>query len=125
MKRLSIFCLAIVSVVLLGSLSAQKSFARNHQIVINSDSTYTLTGTVVNADSSKMISNANVEVEDSDMSATTDDNGEFTIEGLSQGSYTLKVSAEGYKDSEVKINVGNDTQKIVVKLTPEQTDNNK
>ena len=125
MKRLFVFCLAIFSVILVGSLTAQQSVARDNQIVINSDSTYTLAGTVVNAATNEMISEANIEVEDADMSATTDDNGEFTIEGLSQGSYILKVTAEGFKESEVKVNVGDDTQKIVIKLTPEQTDDNK
>ncbi|HKI46609.1 MAG TPA: DUF2012 domain-containing protein [Balneolales bacterium] len=125
MKRLSVFCLAIFSVVLFGSLTAQQSVARNHQITINSDSTYTLTGTVVNAETNEMISDASVEVEDSDMSATTDDNGAFTIEGLSQGSYTLKISAEGYKESEVKVNVGDDSQKVIIKMTAEKTDDNK
>lgn len=125
MKRLSIFCLAIFSVVLFASLTAQQSVAKDHQIVISGDSTYTIAGTVVNAETNEMISDANVEVEDSDMSATTDDNGAFTIEGLSQGSYTLKVSAEGYKESEVKVNVGDETQKMVIKLTSEKTDDNK
>ena len=125
MKRASIFCLAIFSVALFSSLAAKQSVAKDHQIIISSDSTYTLTGTVVNAGTNDMISDANVEVENSDMSATTDENGAFTIEGLTQGSYTIKVSAEGYKDSEVKVNVGDDTQKIVIKLTPEETDDNK
>lgn len=124
MKRISIFCIAIFSIVLFASVTANQSVARDHQIVL-SDSTYTLSGTVVNTETNEMISNATVEVEDSEISGSSDDTGAFTLEGLAAGPYTLKVSADGYKDYEVKVNVGDNMQKIVIKLTPEQTDNNK
>jgi len=126
MKRLSFICLALFSIILFSSVTATASTARSHEYkIVRGDSTYTLSGTIVNAENNDAVSDAEIEVEDSDMSASSDSDGAFTIEGLSQGTYTIKVSAEGFKETEVKVNVGDDMQPVVIKLTPEQTDDNK
>ncbi len=124
MKRLFVFCLTIFSVVLTGLITASQSVAKAPEVVI-SDSTYTLTGTVVNAETNDLINDAEITVKDSEISVKTDNTGSFAIEGLAQGTYTFKVSAEGYQDTEVKVNVGDDIQTIVIKLSPKKTDDNK
>lgn len=124
MKRLFVFCLTIFSVALIGLITASQSVAKTSETVI-SDSTYTLTGTVVNAETDDLISEASVAIDGTDISTTTDNTGSFTFEGLTQGSYTLKISAEGYEDTQVKVNVGDDTQTVIIKLSPQKTDDDK
>jgi len=115
MKRLFVFCLTIFAVVLTGLITASQSVAKAPEVVI-SDSTYTLTGTVVNAETNDLISEATVAIDETKISTTTDNTGSFTFEGLTQGSYTLKISAEGYEDTQVKVNVGDDTRTVIIKL---------
>ena len=85
---------------------------------------YTLTGRVVNA-SSAAISGATVSVNDGTTTyptVTTDSNGDFTINGLGNGTYFITVTASGYDtNSGTSATINNNTANagnIVMTRTP-------
>ncbi len=86
---------------------------------IESDERTTITGTVSDANTGETISGAEVTIPATDARATTNENGEFTIEGLDLGNYTLSVDAEGYAAAEVEAEVTEDGAAIRVLLEPE------
>ncbi len=64
----------------------------------------TIAGTVTDSETEDQIEGATVEVEGTSLSATTDGNGEYEIDDVPVGTYTVTASAEGY-DSDSQENV--------------------
>ena len=60
-----------------------------------------ISGTVNNSVDSGLIEDALVTIEGTDMTATTDEDGEYYFEKVPAGVYTLKVSAETYNDETI------------------------
>ena len=121
MKRLSIFLSALFAVALISSVNPQSTFATSpnqNNIVVKADTSQSLTGTVVDANTGKAVSGATVTVEGQNQSATTNSDGTFKIDGVSAGNYQISVTANGYKDFEGKITVGTQMQPLNIKLTP-------
>lgn len=67
----------------------------------------TLRGTVISSDDNIPVVNAKVRVieEPGILDITTDENGNFTINDLYEGSYSIKVSANGYYTSTANVNI--------------------
>jgi hypothetical protein len=73
----------------------------------------TVSGKVTD-DSENPIAEAEVIIEDTALSATTDENGDYTIADVSVGTYTVTASAEGYEPaSQDNIEVNEDDTSIV------------
>lgn len=54
-----------------------------------------------------------------DYTAITDNDGEFSIEGIEPGTYTLEVSQDGYSDSEQTVNLSEEeTEEVEIQLHP-------
>lgn len=62
-------------------------------------------GTVVDDQSGNVLTGVNVGVQNSRMGAVTDAEGEFLIEGVPGGDYILIVSAVGFAQKQVQVNV--------------------
>ncbi|PAU93222.1 hypothetical protein CK503_12420 [Aliifodinibius salipaludis] len=80
-----------------------------------------LSGEVVDASSQEAISGAQLVLQGVDKEATTGEDGSFTFEMVSPGTYTLSVSADGYEgwSQEVEVKEGGDS--ITVKLEPKES----
>ncbi len=78
-------------------------------------------GQVVDASSQEAISGSQVMLQGVDKETTTGEDGSFTFEKVSAGTYTLAVSAEGYKDWEQKVEVKKGGDAITVKLKPKKS----
>ena len=78
-------------------------------------------GTVVDQTTTNTIPGVNVLVTELGSGTATGRNGEFRIEGVSPGSYTLRVSFVGYTTKEVPVEVSaNETTTIRVELVPSE-----
>lgn len=54
-----------------------------------------------------------------DYTAITNEDGEFSIEGVEPGTYTLEVSHDGYEESERTVNLAQDeTEELEIQLQP-------
>lgn len=77
-----------------------------------------LTGQVVDASTQEAVSGAQVTLQGEDQEATTDENGSFTFESLSPGSYTITASAEGYQDWEQEVEITEQGGAVQIELEP-------
>lgn len=82
----------------------------------------TLTGTVVDADLQEGIEGAEVSLEETEQSTTTDEFGTFTFSDLEEGTYNVSVSAEGYSDAEEEVEVTETGATIEIQLFQEEED---
>lgn len=74
--------------------------------------TGTLTGTITDAETGETLPGANVVIEDLSRGASTDGNGEYTIENVPVGSYTVRITFVGYTtvNRTVEINANQETE---------------
>lgn len=79
-----------------------------------------LTGTVVDADMQEGVEGAEVTLQETDQSTTTDEFGTFTFSDLEEGTYTVSVSAEGYSDAEEEVEVTEHGATIEIQLHHEE-----
>lgn len=82
----------------------------------------TISGKVVNASTGEAIADVEVSIRGTDMSATTDSTGHFTIEGLEAGKYVVVVEQDGYKEYESTVDLSSGSAEITIKLQPESDD---
>lgn len=77
-----------------------------------------LVGTVIDEDDSSVVMGAYVSIAELSLWAITDDKGEFVLNGIPSGSYTLKVQSMGYENHETTctIKAGESQQHIAIKL---------
>jgi beta-lactam-binding protein with PASTA domain/protocatechuate 3,4-dioxygenase beta subunit len=74
----------------------------------------TLTGHVTDANSGADVNTAAVTIEETGKQATTDDSGNYTIEGINAGLYTVSVSASGYADAQAAdVNIEPNSTKVL------------
>jgi subtilisin family serine protease len=69
----------------------------------------TIVGKVIDVDTSSAVDGATVVVEGTNLSAITDTNGDYTITDVSEGTYTVTASAEGYENASQEVTVIADT----------------
>ncbi len=74
--------------------------------------TGTLTGTVTDAESGETLPGANVLIQELNRGASTDGNGEFTIQNIEPGQYKIRVTFVGYSafNETVQITAGQETE---------------
>lgn len=80
-----------------------------------------VTGTVTNANNQAAIQGATVTVDGLSLSATTTNNGSFTIVGVPVGTHTLTVNASGFfsvTTSSIQVTVGSSSSAGTIALTP-------
>lgn len=77
-----------------------------------------LVGTVIDEEDGNPVIGAYVTMAELSLWAITDDKGEFVLNGIPSGSYTLKVQSMGYENHEVTctIKAGESQQHIAIKL---------
>jgi hypothetical protein len=78
-----------------------------------------LGGTVVDAESGLPVADAIVAIYGTDIADLTDNNGNFLISNLEQGTYTLEVDAEGYGIREMRIELYSDQNDLSIELQPD------
>ena len=120
MKRLSISLFPIFLFLLMGSMCTVSVYAEAPSVyrVINSDSACTITGTVVDFSTNKPVTNATVAIQNQDISVQTNSSGTFELDNLNKGTYMVKVTADGYREYDKTIKASPDSQSIIIKLTP-------
>ena len=74
-------------------------------VAYDADQTGGMRGVVVSRDSREPISGVAIAVDGVAINATTNDNGEFVIEGLAPGQYTLTLSSYEFEDLELMVRV--------------------
>jgi len=81
-----------------------------------------VTGRTIDALTTKPVAQASINLESlsADRDATSDDEGRFTIKGVSPGSARLLVDATGYGHEQVKIDKIEECADVTVKLKPEK-----
>lgn len=67
-----------------------------------------VSGEVKDAESEEGLANVEITVEETGETATTDDEGNFELENLEPGSYTIQVNSEGYEEHSETIEVTED-----------------
>ena len=80
----------------------------------------TIAGNVTEVEEGSAIAGATVVVEGTDLSATTDDTGYYTITNIAEGTYTVTASATGYIDDSQTVEVlkNQTTEGVDFALTP-------
>jgi hypothetical protein len=77
-----------------------------------------ITGTVTDATTEAPVPFAEILLNETGISTTSNENGRFNYSGLEPGSYTLTFSAEGYETSEHSVEVTEDGANLNVELYP-------
>ena len=76
-----------------------------------------VSGKLIDAKTGKGISFANITIENSLIGTTTDFHGNFHMEGIQTGTYTILISHLGYKSLKVRVKVNtNKTTQLLVKM---------
>ncbi len=73
--------------------------------------TGSLTGNIVDKNSKSLLQGANINIEDSDIFTTSDNNGHYILKEIPVGNQKLIVSFIGYKNLELNINIESNTTK--------------
>jgi uncharacterized caspase-like protein/uncharacterized protein YegJ (DUF2314 family) len=85
----------------------------------------TIAGNVTEVETGSAIGGAKVAVEGTNLSATTDANGDYTINDVAEGTYTVTASATGYSEESKTAEVLKDKTTVVdFTLTPTTTSSN-
>jgi len=69
-----------------------------------------ISGVVVDAATGEALSGIEIKLEENGESAETNEEGEFTLENLEPGSYTLIVEQEGYEEWSQTVEVGDERE---------------
>lgn len=78
-----------------------------------------LQGTITDSESGEIIEDAIVEIEGTELTTTTNESGEFYIDEVVPGTYTLKITAFGYKEllkTGIKLASDNEDQKFAFSM---------
>jgi len=79
---------------------------------------FSISGSIREAKSNEILSGANVFLKGTKLGASTNDEGNFVIRGVDEGSYILVVSFVGYKDNERLLQVNKDIE-VEILLQPD------
>ena len=74
----------------------------------------TVTGTVTDAETGETMPGVNVVIQELEIGASTDANGEYTITGVESGTYSIQASFVGYRTytQEIEVSAGENTHNI-------------
>ena len=112
---------AIISSILLVFLFSAVSVAGNekgnNKETDESAATVSISGTILDQQTSEELPGATVSVEGTDISVTTDLNGNFEINDLKPGRYNLKVSYIAYQEKSIeKIDARSPNEKLEIEI---------
>ena len=79
-----------------------------------------ISGTVTDSESGEVLPGANVFIQQLQRGASTDSEGEFLIQNVPPGTYTLRVSFVGFQEYSEEVEVGNSRVNINIALQPAQ-----
>ena len=122
MKRKKILPLIALAILIVSGLSVAFIMGCSTSSDDGGSSTSaTLNGTVKDADTGAIISGATIKIDDTE--TTTDNNGTYSLSGLSTGTYTLTVSATGYNSYQTSITLvdGSNTKNVTLTAGTTQT----
>ncbi|MEP1151817.1 MAG: carboxypeptidase-like regulatory domain-containing protein [Balneola sp.] len=109
--------------ILFGVVSTASTTIKTQDAPITaSEQAVLIEGTVTDSETQMALQGVKVEIADLNVSATTDKNGEFTIEDLKAGEvYELTIEHEGYEDFEKMVDTKTQSpdKEIEVELEPE------
>ena len=88
------------------------SYAQNES---NSTSAV-LKGKVVESSTGNPVSDVEVQLKDTDMSATTDSTGYFEFTDLKPGKYTIYIDSDGYETYQNDVDLSNGDVEVAIKL---------
>ena len=89
----------------------------------NNTDTAVLKGTVVEASTENPISDIEVQLKDTDMSAMTDSTGYFEFTGLEPGTYTIHIEVDGYQTYQQEVDLSSGDVELAIKLEEASNDN--
>ena len=104
-------------------LSVGMAFAAsNPEVIVESEieARTIITGTVTDASSEAPIQNAVITLDGTDTSTTTDQSGTFRFADLEPGTHTLTVRAEGYEETESRVEVTEEGANVQITLNARQ-----
>ena len=110
--------LASVLILCVGMAFATSDPANNTDTEIEARTM--ITGTVMDATTEAPVPFAEIVLNETGTSTTTNENGRFNYSGLEPGSYTLTIRAEGYEASEKDVEVNEEGANINVELHPKE-----
>jgi hypothetical protein len=115
MKKTIIFAGAVLFCV-----ASLNLFASKKEIKSNSPSVQaSITGVVVDKVSNERLAGVTIQFPESDKKIYSDSKGEFTISGVTPGTYKVKLNCISYKDREVLVRITKpQNEKIKVQLSP-------
>lgn len=93
-------------------------------LAISAHAQFSISGKVTNGDNGEMLTGANIYLTGTTLGAASNDEGKFTIAGVSPGTYTLRVSFFGFETLEQKLEVSGDVADIKAQLVPTSIDLN-
>ena len=76
----------------------------------------TITGTITDAETGEPVISANIFIPSIERGAATDVDGEFTIDNVQTGTYTLRITYVGYKQASRDVEVGSGTTTVNIEL---------
>ncbi|MEX0597692.1 MAG: carboxypeptidase-like regulatory domain-containing protein, partial [Candidatus Paceibacterota bacterium] len=79
----------------------------------------TLTGTVTSSDTDETLPAVNVIIVELERGAPTDVDGNYEINNIPYGTYTLRVSSVGFVTFEQPINIDQDETEFDIELSPD------
>ena len=79
---------------------------------------HTISGAVIDATTEEGISGATVTISETEATATTDEYGFYSFEGVEAGSYSLTAEADGYESAEASADVNDRSVTVDFSLTP-------
>ncbi|HKJ34537.1 MAG TPA: carboxypeptidase-like regulatory domain-containing protein [Balneolales bacterium] len=89
----------------------------------------TLSGTVVDASTGNPISEIEVQLKGTEESATTDSTGHFEFMNMENGTHTVYINADGYKEYTQDVDLSQGDAQVTIKLeavsNDEEDSNNK
>ncbi|SHF07045.1 TonB-linked outer membrane protein, SusC/RagA family [Fodinibius roseus] len=78
-----------------------------------------LSGTIVDRKNGEVLVGANVYIEELERGVSTDINGEYSLESLPTGEYTLRITYVGYREETVTITIGDGENRLNIELQPD------
>ncbi len=79
---------------------------------------HTISGAVIDATTEEGISGATVTISETGATATTDEYGFYSVEGVEAGSYTLTAEADGYESAEASADLNDGNATVDFSLSP-------
>lgn len=105
------FILAALAAVTIGLMGIQ---AEAHSVVFEGE----ISGAVIDAATGEALSGVEVRIEENGESAETNEDGEFSLDNLEPGIYTLFIEEEGYEEWSQTIEVTEDGTDVEIALQP-------